>query len=512
MATEIELKILLDAPGLAALRRAPVLQGHKARRQTLVAQYYDTDTGALGANRIALRVRREGRAWVQTVKAGREAVAGLSSVMEVSNPAPGGRLALDLIPDEALRSAIANAAGEAPLLVRFETRMQRETYSLTSPLGGTVELALDKGEIRAGEAAEPLIEAELELLTGDPRDLYAVAATLFTTGPLRFSRRSKAARGAALAVGKAAVQPLPPIVHAVPVRLESSMTVETGAREILRSCLDQIAANAAAAATSDNPEGPHQLRVGLRRLRTALGLFGAVLDGPAARALAAEARDLAAVVGELRDLDVLLAEIVAPLAEADPGFPVLHAAVSERRVAVRRAVAARLQEHRTVRFVLDLGAFVEARGWLRPVDFDQSAALAAPITALAAAALGKRWRAVARRARDIAGLDEAARHDLRKSLKKLRYGVEFMGGLWPDKKVSPFLKALKGLQEDFGALQDLAMARTLLTASGAPGHNDASAQRAVGYVLGHRAGEAEQVWHHAQADWQALKRAPRFWQ
>ena len=511
MATEIELKILLDAKGATALRRVPLLAGKAGQRQTLVARYFDTEDGRLGHNRIALRVRREGRAWVQTVKAGRESIAGLSSVMEVSCPAPQGRLALDAIPDAGLHAAILEAVGDGVLAVRFETRIRRQTFRLASPLGGLVELAIDTGDIIAGEAAAPLIEAELELIEGDPRDIYAIAAALFPQGPLRFSRRSKAARGSALARGEPAVHPLPPIVHASPVTLDPAMTVETAARDILRACLDQIAANAAATVASDAAEGPHQLRVGLRRLRTALLLLRPVLGGPAADALDSEARDLATVVGDLRDLDVLIGEIVTPLAGADAGFPPLLDALAARRAMVRQAVEARLRDRRTVGFVLDLGAFVEARGWLRPADFEQSAALAAPVSGLAVAALEKRWHQAAKRARGIATLEEEARHDLRKALKKLRYAVEFTASLWPEKKVAPFLRALKGLQEDFGALQDLAMARALLTAPGAPAADHPAAQRAAGYVLGHRAAEAERVWQHAQADWKALRRVERYW-
>lgn len=514
MSTETELKILLDEPGLRALRRNPALAAMAAgpsARQTLHARYFDTPDAALGSARIALRLRREGRNWVQTVKAGREAIAGLMRVSEVSCPAPGGRLVLDAIPDEALREAVLTAAGGGALEVRFETRMRREVHLLSSPLGGIVEVALDRGDIVAGEATAPLIEAELELKSGDPRDLYAVAEALFPTGPLRFSRRSKAARGAALARGEAAVAALPPIVHAAPVALDPGQSVESAARDVLRACLDQIAANIAATAADDAPEGPHQLRVGLRRLRTALLLFRPAIDGPAAQSIGAEAQDLAAAVGALRDLDVLGGEVVAPLAAADSGFGPLLGALEARRAATRAAVCARLAEPRTVRLVLHLGAFTEGRGWLRPADFEQSAMLAAPVLGFAAQALRKRWRKAVSLASDIADLDVPARHELRKALKKLRYAVEFTATLWPERKVQPFLKALKGLQEDFGALQDVAMARAVLCAPDAPGAGDAAAQRAVGYVLGAREAEAERVWRHARADWQTLREVPRYW-
>jgi inorganic triphosphatase YgiF len=514
MATETELKILLDEDGMRALRQNRALGAMstgKPRQINLHARYFDTECGALGKHGIALRVRREGRSWVQTVKAGRGVSAGLSSVSEVSCPAPGGKLRLDALPDAALREAIAEAAGTAPLAARFETVIRRRVHDLRSPLGGLVEVALDSGEIRAGERAAELHEAELELKQGDPRDLYAVAEALIGDRPLRLSRRNKAQRGAALAAGGSAVDTVPPIVFAAPIRLEPTMSSEAAARDVLRGCLDQIAGNVAACAVSTDPKAPHQLRVGLRRLRTALSMFRPVIGGPALAALAAQAATLATTVGALRDLDVLAEDILAPLAPAEPGFTPLLAAVADHRATARRAIGAAVQAPETTRFILRLGAFTEGRGWLDPGDFAQSGALARPVATFAAEALEKRWKKAARLGAEIETLDIEARHELRKALKKLRYVVEFTASLWPERKVKPFLKALKRLQSAFGALQDSAMARALLTGPRAPARDDIAAQRAVGYTLGHREAEATLLWRDARADWAALKAAPRYW-
>jgi CHAD domain-containing protein len=89
--------------------------------------------------------------------------------------------------------------------------------------------------------------------------------------------------------------------------------------------------------------------------------------------------------------------------------------------------------------------------------------------------------------------------------------VDFFGALWPGKTVRPFRKRLKTLQDDFGALQDLATAQTLLTGPRAPGAGDPDAQRAVGLLLGRREARAEQDWRRARDHWVALKKADRFW-
>jgi inorganic triphosphatase YgiF len=514
MTREIELKILLDAAGESALRASPALarigRGKPVNRM-LHAVYFDTPDRCLAAAGIALRVRKEGRVWIQTLKAGSGVIAGLSTPRETERPVPRGALDIDAIEDAELREALETARGDRPLTPAFETVVRRTSRTLSAPTGGAVELAIDAGEIVAGGRREPIHEAELELKQGDPRDLYAVAELLFPNGPVRFSRRTKAERGYAVADGAPAVEPVPAAITARPVALDPEMTTEAAARDVLRGCLDQIAANAAAAALSDAPDGPHQLRVGLRRLRTAAVVFADALGCPALDALEAEAQALAAAVGAVRDLDVLAEEVVAPFAAHDPGFPALAAALAHRREAARAAVRARLAAPQTQRLMFGLGAFVEARGWLRPADFDQTARLAAPIGDTARAMLDRRWRKVARLGDVIGSLEGEARHDLRKALKKLRYAVEFFASLYRPRKVAPFLSRLKALQEDFGALQDVAMARETLFGPHAQALRDPAAVRAAGYAVGYRQAESDRLWPRVVEEWARLAEADRFW-
>jgi inorganic triphosphatase YgiF len=523
LGSEVELKILLDAGQAKKLRaRAAALarDGKNISNQSLTAVYFDTVDRALARRKIALRVRKEGRRWVQTLKIGSGVIGGLSRVEEWESPAPGGRLDLDRFLDPEARALVEAALDGAPLGPVFETAFRRAALALAGPHGAAVELAIDVGEIRAGGRAAPLAEAELELKAGDPRDLFALGKALFPEGPLRFSRRNKAARGFALADGGVAVDPVPPVVKGAPVALTPAQTTEAAARDVLRACLDQIAGNAAAAAVSDDPEGAHQLRVGLRRLRTAAALFREALGGPALSALEAEAKALADAAGAARDLDVLSEEWLAPMEAAEssvesgavaPGVAALRAALDLQRAEKRAALRARLAAPETVAFLFDLGGFVEGRGWLRPADFGQTEALAAPVAETARAALDARWRKAGKLGRVIETLDEAARHELRKRLKKLRYAIEFFTSLYPEKMTKPFLKRLKALQDDFGALQDLATARLILLGPDAPAADDPAAQRAAGYALGRWEATADAAFASARTHWAALAREGPFW-
>ena len=210
---------------------------------------------------------------------------------------------------------------------------------------------------------------EIELLAGSPSGLFDIAHMLIPGGALRFSRLSKAARGYLLAEEGRIDLPLAPR-NAEDVALDAAQTTEQAARDILRECFDQIATNVLVVRQLDNAEGPHQLRIGLRRLRSVLSVYGPVLQSPEMERLNAEARWLGQEVGSLRDLDVVGNDMVRREADTHPDEPglsfladVLLRQARERREQLRKLLAgARVQA-----FLIDLARFVETRGWLSQI-------------------------------------------------------------------------------------------------------------------------------------------------
>lgn len=509
---EVELKLLLDEAGEARLRRAATAAG-RGRSATLLTRYFDTPDGALGRAGIALRLRREGRRWVQTVKVRARHSAGLSAAREAETPAPGGRLDLGRIADGDLRERVETAVNGDALAPVFETEMRRTRFRLLPDGASEVELAIDAGEIRSGARAAPHREAEFELVSGDPAALFLAARQLMPAGGVVFSTLSKAERGARLAAEGQTCDPAVPR-KAAEVAIDRGMTAETAGEAVLAECLDQIAGNARAILASDDPEGPHQLRVGLRRLRTAFRLWREPFDGLGLRRLGVEAHWLGCEVGRLRDLDVAICDLLRPAAaraEAEPGFAPLLATLGARAEAERAALRATLAGPRMQAFLFDLAQFIALRGWLDPADHAQTGRLARPATELAAAELGRIWARTSRRARGIDHLDIEARHELRKALKGLRYAIEFLGPLYPAKRVGSMLKPLRALQEIFGNLNDLAMAEALFMAPDGPAATDPATARAAGRVIGARAVLAEEDWAQARARWRALKKVKPFW-
>jgi triphosphatase len=511
---ETELKIALDESQEARLRRHPDLAALRVgnrRNQTLVSVYYDTPGHELAAAGIALRLRKVGRRWVQTVKFGKGSGNGLFARKEIEFPAPGGRLVLDGPDPEGLFAKIRRIAGAAALSPVFETRIRRITDHLKLESGSEVELALDHGEVVAGEAREPIHEAEIELVSGEVGAVYDIAQLLFKTGPVRFAQESKAALGYRVARGETGQKLRPRNAGAPDYSAEA--TVESVARDVFHDCFVQIATNMQVVADSDEIEGPHQLRVGLRRIRTAFSAFGVSLGKEAFEDLSARARGLGQVVGGLRDMDVLIDEMVRGRTEgldAD-ATEALLAALEERRATIRKEVRMWLASSESIAFLFDLGRLIERRGWLTATDYSQTERLAAPVSEVSASLLQKRYKKVIRTGHGIRKLDTEALHELRKDLKKLRYTAEVFGTIYPGKKVKAYVKSLKALQEQFGSLNDAAMTAGYLTGPEAKGRKDPAAQRAVGWILGTLSVQVRDDRPKLYDCWDAFEAQKTFW-
>lgn len=511
---ETELKFLVKvAPATLWSRLVGLGEGvGAAKTRTLRSIYYDTPDHALRNASIALRMRRDGRRWIQTVKTGRLRSRGFSQVGEIETPASGGRLCIEAIADAVVRDAVLACVGDAPLQPVCETFIRRTTREVS--LGATrAEIAVDVGTISANGRSAEIEEVEIELIEGDPQGLFEIAKLLFPDGGLRFSRLSKSARGYLLAE-KGVIEPPPTPRNALTVPLSRKQTAEEGARDILRECVEQVLANIEAVRALDAPEGPHQLRIGLRRLRSSLAIFAPVAGSRELQRLADEAQWLGREVGRLRDLDVVVHDIVRHEAEAHPDEACLsvllrglEARASDERSHLRETLATR----RVQDIALDLTRFVETRGWLVHEDMDQTARLAAPIADLAGAALGKCWKTVKKRARGLRTLTVEERHELRKALKKLRYAIEFLAPLYVPQRVAPMVKRLKRLQDTFGMLNDAAMVRQVLDDPAVAPPGDPVAQRAAGWVLGAVEARAALAWTEAQDEWHRLKETRPFW-
>jgi inorganic triphosphatase YgiF len=233
----------------------------------------------------------------------------LDGDVAVARPEPN----VSAIVSRTMRKQVAKAVARSVLAPVFETVVQRTTRRLHAA-EGELELALDEGVMRAGEREDAVIEAELELKSGSPLILFETAATLFASAPVRLADSSKSERGYTLARRRGIGVVATP--RAAQPALKGEQTCGEALRRIVQAAGDQIVAHRRAVLDTEDPTAAHQLRIALRRLRSALRAFRPLHHASALRELADHARALGHCVGELRDADVLIEEIYAPVADA----------------------------------------------------------------------------------------------------------------------------------------------------------------------------------------------------
>ncbi|MCM5555594.1 CYTH and CHAD domain-containing protein [Pleomorphomonas sp. NRK KF1] len=494
---EAELKVAVDAAGASRLARLSDLPGLTVVAKgdkRLVSTYFDTPDLALRAKGISLRLRRSGRSGEQTVKFSGSFSLGLAERPEF-NVAHAGRVPdLARLPEEAAAELTRLVDGR-PLVPLFSMRVTRRRWEIATPGGDRVEMALDRGTATAGSRRADIREVEFELLSGDRRALFEAARLALNGVAFHFSTEAKSDLGYALLEGEiGAAEPK----TATDADLDDDMSVEMALQRVLRSCAIQISANVAALRADDDPEGAHQLRVGLRRLRTALKIFASVMAPGSGDPLATEARRLAQEVAATRDMDVLIDELVAPLEGGD--MAALIELLEKRRKAARVRLAAVLADRSTGDFLLDLLAFTETRGWLSTDDIGQSLGLAAPIEPFADHIVGRLRRKVEKLGRDPEALSSDERHELRKRFKRLRYAYDFFEDLLPKSVRRKLLPRVKAAQNVLGVLNDIHMAHLMLDDIHAAGPKAGAVERAIGYCLGWHSARAKAIWERRADD------------
>lgn len=181
---ETELKFTLDNATAERLQ-ARLMQLASPRRppeeRALHSIYFDTKSHRLKDAGVALRLRRDGTHWVQTVKAKATNRNGLQIAEEAECEVPEAQLSLKRIPDKTLRKSVKALIGKRDLQPVCETEIGRMLLTLHDGEGAAVEVALDRGHIRAGTQAREFRELELELKSGDAAALYALAGDLLPT-------------------------------------------------------------------------------------------------------------------------------------------------------------------------------------------------------------------------------------------------------------------------------------------------------------------------------------------
>jgi inorganic triphosphatase YgiF len=483
---EIELKFQAPATARAGLLRA--FSTATSRTVPLQALYFDTADERLAGAGLALRLRKEGRRWVQTLKGRGDGVMNRLE-HEVVLQAARGTPQIDIqrhAGTPAGQSLAALLADGIPLQARYATHIRRRLRRVRA-FGAWVEVAFDEGRILAGEHRLPVCEVEFELLSGPPAALPALAALWVRRHGLWIDVRTKSERGHRLALGMAQV----PALKAQPMRLPAGTSTAEAFAAMLQSALAQALPNAAEITSGQGGvEHLHQLRVGLRRLRSALRLFAAWSADPGeAAAIETELREPFTRLGAARDRDVLQAALRPALERA--GGPLLDWPSPPSVVDPTEVL-------REAGFTLPLLRALKLALVLPPAQ-------PGPHVTLAEAALDvllPLWKQMQVDAKSYARAEVLVRHRTRRRLKRLRYAVEFLLPVLPRKRAMRALAALRDALEALGNYNDAVVAAQIWREQAAL---DPHAWFAVGWLAAH----GEMLLQRTAGPLQALRELPR---
>ncbi|MBN8462270.1 MAG: CHAD domain-containing protein [Dechloromonas sp.] len=448
MATEIELKLQLTPQTAQRLSAHPLLAGIQPQGQHLLNTYYDTPALDLNARRIGLRFRKKGRQWLLTVKSAATVSGGLALRDEWEARAKPGQFDFSHVDAPKFRAILDEALPRLQAI--FTTDFRRLAWQV--PFGRSrIELVLDRGKIESDGRTTAICEIELELISGDVGDVFAVARQLQETLDLRPAVASKAERGYAL-FNNAQEKPF----RAKAAVLDAGMSPVEAFRAIALGCLEQFQRNEnGLVSASEDPEYVHQARIALRRLRSAIKLFAPVLPADFVATYNLAWQNLGTALGESRNWDVFVSETMPPILADFPNDRNTLRLLTEGR---RRAKRARTASAHVVGLPDYSRLIVEFTAAVYGLQDQQRQDL----TKFARKRLRSRDRQARLLAERVAELTPEDRHRMRICFKKLRYAIEFFTPLLSPKRLRPNLLALTQLQDELGLINDQVTARTLV--------------------------------------------------
>ncbi|HSI38345.1 MAG TPA: CHAD domain-containing protein [Methylotenera sp.] len=459
MGTEVELKLNIDRKDVARLRSHPAIVAAsigKPTKHELISIYYDTpELKSLDAG-ISLRVRHISGHWLQTLKAAGRSVAGLHQRIEWEDVIAIDRPDFTKILDSDLIKLFADKKLREALIPIFRTEVRRQVWQLAFDNGDKIELALDLGQLVTGKNHEPISELELELKAGSAGRLFDLALEVQKVVPVKLENISKGQRGYAYY----RAQP-PSVFKARPIKLARKANAHSAFKRIAWECIHHLQSNQDMVLHGADVEGVHQMRVALRRLRSAFVLFRKVLGRENSIALLTELSWLGDVLGKARDLDVFVTQtlpVVMTQFESHTGLQQLHNKALTTQAEAHADLRAVLSSQRYQALLLTLAAWLENERWH---DGSHNTKRTKALS-IANTSLSKHHKQLRQPGKSLLNLSTEERHATRIAAKKLRYASEFFASFYSSRKSKSFIRKLTQLQDQLGILNDMTITESLL--------------------------------------------------
>jgi triphosphatase len=370
---------------------------------------------------------------------------------------------------------------------------------------GPVVMTLLMGTVRAVAGEQRVSRLHLE---GAVQSVQALAVALAGQVPLSVPRACLAAEALAIVSGVA-----PAARHQGAPELPAGSTIVDAFAHSIGHLTDVILHFAPSAATNrDDPEPVHQMRVAVRRLRSAIKVFRRAVRSPEVDAADAGLKALAARLGPTRDWDVFVTETFATVAEAFPGdkhLKRLLAAAERRRRTCHSELRAFLTSIDFHRLGIELACLAGGTEWQETLGEAEKAELALSLEQFAARVLDRRLKRLVQVETALSELEPSELHSVRLVAKRLRYAAEIFAPLFPAKAANRYLRRLSDLQDRLGMLNDVSVAQALLGELGGKGGSQAFAS---GLVLGFSGAHGGRTRGKIDAVWQKFRRQSPFWE
>lgn len=493
-----------------------VADGIAWNRAELANSYFDTKDHALSKRGVSVRLRLSGGKALQTVKTASRAEGGLMDRDEWEYPVAGAALDWHVLPAEAKRALGNIAPNRLRCVIEVETERRTALIERQGPLGPglKVEVAVDQAVVKAGGKSEHFAECELELKQGDVVSFFNLAAEIHGHCPLLMSATSKGKRGYRLLHGWT-----PTACKLPKFELRARQTIDEALGKIFSACIGNILANEDVCLDGADPEGVHQMRVSVRRLRSALKVFQPFISPGNVKWLRDELKWLGSSLGPARDWDVFITETLEAMTSYGidgDAISALRQRAEDMRQAAYGHVHDTLGGERYAKLIFRLTAFVALEGWLAsPAESKdplyQTLGKAAPDI------LRQPYAKLLKTGRKLEKQNAEARHKVRVQLKNLRYAVDFMRRVFDDKDAPEFLDKVHNLQDKFGHLNDVAQAEKLtheliteMEAAGAQA--DDRVLIAAGQVQGWHARALHEIEPDLIGQWNRFVKTTPFWE
>ncbi len=427
----------------------------------------DTTDRAITSDGYALRIREVGKRRILTLKGpplGDGALhrrEEIEAVLDADSPgsAKKGRVSRARWP-EPIKSRVSEMIGEEHLLSLIHTDIHRTTWKIERAGRVVAELAYDVGEVSANGKADAVNELEIELKgAGEETDLHTLGERLRALTPLEPESRTKLSRGLDLL----------PRQRPAPGRRD----LHALARSTVAAALRKYHKREHEARVGDDPEGVHDVRVAVRRLRSALALLEDApgFDADDLKRWRKRLKDLAAALGAVRDLDVQL-ERLSGYRGAHPelrdGLQPIWDEMTLERDKARGEMLDALDDDKIRDTLKTLHGFATEQP---EEDGDDETIL---VRHFAGGAVWRRYEDVLRHECQLPTESAPVLHEIRIACKRQRYALEMFAHAFGS-KVDPLIALLVTIQDCLGTHQDCVVARGYLERSRA----EASDQRAL---------------------------------